>query len=335
MTLPMRTILEAATATLAMVAGMLWAGNAVAAEPAVPPAQLCIYYGWPSYVNGSGGDAVRAAAQFIRCDLVVLGDGIEHPAHGDYASAASIVATLRQAGKEVFGYIDLGVTTQNLSPAHMERYVDEWRAMGASGIFLDDAGYDYGVSRARQDEVIDYVHGQGMSVFINAWNIDDALADVDETGHSSPSRLGPGDIYLAESWLVAGGAYQSILDWAQKADRALQYMRAKQVRVAGVSTAALNKAVASNIGSSKFKMGFWGAAMYNLSAWQWTDVGYSSGNDRLPFYDTASWTYGTSFHNESIAHTSGARRNERATESGRIVVRGNGTSTGTGEFIPY
>lgn len=335
MTLRLRTILDAAAATLAIVAGVLLAGPALAAEPALLPSQLCIYYGWPSYVNGSRGDAVRAAAQFMRCDLVVLGDGIEHPEHGDNRSAASIISTLRQAGKEVFGYIDLGVTTQNLLLADMERYVDEWRTLGASGIFLDDAGYDYGVTRARQDEIIDYVHGQGMSVFINAWNIDDALADVDEAGHPSPSRLGPGDIYLAESWLVAGGAYQSIQPWAQKADRALQYMRAKEVRVAGVSTAALNKAVTTNIGSTKFRMGFWGAAMYNLSAWQWTDVGYSSGNDRMLFYDTAGWIYGTTFLNDSVAHTSGARRNERATDSGRIVVRGNGTSTGTGEFVPY
>lgn len=326
---------RATAAALSAVMGAAAAGPAPAAEPIVQPAQLCLYYGWPSNVNAVGGDVERAAMQFMRCDLVVLGDGVEHPGHADNIAAASIVAILRKAGKEVFGYVDLGVTTQNLTFAQIQHRVDEWQDIGASGIFLDDAGYDYGVTRARQDEVIDLVHARGMSVFINAWDIDDVLADVDQSGYPSLSRLGPGDLYLAESWLVSAGTYQPLQAWAQKADRAMHFMRSKGVRVAGVSTAALNKAVASNAGSARFKMGFWGAAMYNLSAWQWTDVGYSSGNDRLLFYDTAGWTYGTSFLADSITHTSGARRNERATDRGTIVVRGNGVSAGTGEFIRY
>lgn len=309
--------------------------TALAAEPAVRPKQLCLYYGWPSYVNGSGGDVSRAIAQLVKCDLLVIGDGIEHPGHGDHASASVIVSALREAGKEVFGYVDLGVSTQNLSIDTMRAYVDEWRAIGASGVFLDDAGYDYLVTRARQNAMVDYIHASGMTVFMNAWVIDDVLADVDEAGQANPSRMAAGDVYLAESWLVAGGAYQSLAEWALKADKAQQYARSKGVRIAGVSTAALNKAVASNVGTSKFKMGFYGAAMYNLAAWQWTDVGYSSGNDKLMFYNTSTWNYGSSFLSDSITHLSAYRRNERKSDTGTLVVRGNGSSSGTGEFILY
>lgn len=309
--------------------------TAQAAEAAVRPKQLCTYYGWPSYVNGSGGDASRAITHFGKCDLLVIGDGIEHPGHGDHSPTRIIIAALRGAGKEVFGYVDLGVSTQDLLINTMQDYVDEWRAMGASGIFLDDAGYDYQVTRARQNAMVDYIHAAGMTVFMNAWVIDDVLADVDEAGQPSPSRLAAGDVYLAESWLVAGGVYQSLAEWALKADKAQQYARNKRVRIAGVSTAALNKAVANNVGTSKFKMGFYGAAMYQLAAWQWTDVGYSSGNDKLMFYDTSTWNYGSSFLNDSITHLSAYRRNERKSDTGTLVVRGNGSSSGTGEFILY
>ena len=323
------------TACAAVILSSFCAVPAGAAEQVVSPKQLCLYYGWPSYVNGSGGDVTRATAEFSKCDLTVLGDGIEHTSHGDHDAATSIVSALRGKGKEVFGYVDLGVSTQNLSIANMQLYVDEWAAMGASGIFLDDAGYDYEVTRDRQNTIVDYIHGKGMTVFMNAWFIDDALADIDEAGRSNPSHLARNDVYLAESWLVAGGAYQSISEWAIKADKARTYARTKGVRIAGVSTAPLNKAVASNISSSKFMMSFYGAAMYNLAAWQWTDVGYSSGKDKLMFYNTSTWAYGSSFLGDNVTHLNSFRRNERKTNAGTIVVRGNGSSSGTGEFIHY
>jgi hypothetical protein len=253
-------------ALISVFVGMLAVSSAGASEPVARPKQLCIFYGWPSYVNSSGGNISRAIAEFSKCDMTVLGDGIEHVAHGDHGPTASIIAALRQAGKEGFGYIDLGVSTQNLPISNMQAYVNEWQAMGASGIFLDDAGYDYEVTRARQNEMVDYIHGAGMTVFMNAWQIDDAFADTDESGHANPSRLAAGDVYLAESWLVAGGAYQPLRDWADKADKAGDYVLRKGVRITGVTTAALNKAVAKDLNTNKFRMGFYGAAMYGLAA---------------------------------------------------------------------
>jgi len=303
------------------------------AENLSRPKQLCIYYGWPSLINGSRGNIARATAEFEKCDITVLGDEIEHATHGDHSAAESIINALRQTEKEVFGYVDLGVATQNLPISSIQAYADEWRAMGVSGIFLDDAGYDYGVTRARQNVIVDYIHDSGMKVFMNAWGVDDALSDTDESGQWNPSHMAMGDIYLAEDWLVAGGKYQSLRDWAAKADKAQQYALTKGIRLAGVTTAATNKAVVKDLTTSKFKMGFYGAAMYNLSAWQWTDVGYSSGNDKLLFYDASSWNYGASFIDNAIAHLQNYKRHERRTDTGTIVVNGNGASSGTGSFV--
>jgi hypothetical protein len=301
-------------------------------EPITAPQRLCLYYGYPSYVNGGGGDVAAAAAQFMNCDVVVLGDGVEHPEHEENRPAAQIIAALNDAGKQVYGYVDLGVTTVNLDIATMQRYADEWRALGAEGVFLDDAGYDYGVTRARQDALVDYVHQLGLRVFVNAWNIDDVLADVDELQRPSPSRLQAGDWYLAESWLVGGGAYMSLGDWAAKADKALGYARAKGVHIAGVSTAAVNKAAAGDYKLNKFKMGWWGAAMYGLHAWQWTDSAYSSANDVLRFYDRSGSAYGSQFTAAGVTHGSGMRVHTRTTNTGKITVQGDGVSKGTGFF---
>jgi hypothetical protein len=320
-------------ALISVFAGILAASSAHASEPLAQPKQLCIFYGWPSYVNSSDGNIGRAIAEFSKCDMTVLGDGIEHADHGDHGPTASVIAALRQPGKEVFGYIDLGVSTQNLPISNMQAYVNEWRAMGASGIFLDCAGYDYEVTRARQNEMVDYIHGAGMTVFMNAWRIDDVLADSDESGHENPSRLAAGDVYLSESWLVAGGAYQPLRDWADKADKAGEYALRKGIRIAGVTTAALNKAVAKDLSTNKFRMGFYGAAMYGLAAWQWTDAGYGSGNDKLMFYNTLSWDYGSTFLDTAVSHLKNFSRHERMTDTGRIVVTGNGTSSGTGTFV--
>ena len=114
------------------------------------PEKLAIYYGWPSLVNDADGDVNVAAADFANFDIVVLGDGLEHPAHGDHDKTEQIISQLVVSGTEVYGYIDMGVTTQNLSLATAQAYVDEWDAMGVTGIFWDDVGYDFGVDRARQ-----------------------------------------------------------------------------------------------------------------------------------------------------------------------------------------
>lgn len=305
-----------------------------AAEPAVRPKQLCIYYGWPSHVNGSSGNVDAAISHFSKCDMLVIGDGIADLGHGDHVSAYIIISALRLAGKEVFGYSDLGVSTKNLPISTIKSEVDAWRIMGASGIFLDDAGYDYGVTRIRQNAIVDYIHNAGMNVFINAWEIDDVLGDLDEAGRLNPSRLTAGDVYLAESWLMGDGAFQSLSAWGIKADKALTYTRTKGVRIAGVSTTKLNKAITNDISTNKFKMGFYGAAMYNLAAWQWTDISYSADNNKLLFYDTSSWAYGSIFLFNNITHINSNNRNLRESNTGKIIVRGDGLTYGIGEFIP-
>jgi hypothetical protein len=77
---------------------------------------------------------------FNQFDLIVFGDGIASPSHGDHLNTQTIIQSLDSLGKLSFGYVDLGVTTQNLSISLMQITVNNWTLMGVKGIMFDDAG---------------------------------------------------------------------------------------------------------------------------------------------------------------------------------------------------
>ena len=104
------------------------------ALPAVKvPKYLGIYYGWPPNVQNSNGDVTKAVNWFKKFDLLVFGDGLWNPAtNGDYAKCVNITRSLVALGKKVFGYVDLGVTTQNLAISAMQTAVNGWITAGAN-----------------------------------------------------------------------------------------------------------------------------------------------------------------------------------------------------------
>jgi hypothetical protein len=96
------------------------------------PKYLAVYYGWPSLVENSHGNLTKASNWFEKFDLIVFGDGIWKTTHGDHANTKIIIGNLIANNKQVFGYVDLGVKTQNLTEAQMREAVNGWSAMGAN-----------------------------------------------------------------------------------------------------------------------------------------------------------------------------------------------------------
>jgi len=96
------------------------------------PKYLAIYYGWPSLVENSQGNVTKASNWFEKFDLIVFGDGIWKNTHGDHLKTQTIIQNLIAYNKKVFGYVDLGVSTQNLSDVQMREAVDGWSTMGAN-----------------------------------------------------------------------------------------------------------------------------------------------------------------------------------------------------------
>lgn len=183
------------------------------AVPARPAYKLLIYYGYPSLLNGI--PTLAGVAQAIsEYDVVVFGDGIQDPGHPDHANLQVIMDTLRalHPATLVAGYVDLGVSTQNLSEAQMIQRVGWWADMGADLIFWDDAGFDFLVTRDRQNFAVATSHAAGLGCFMNAFNTDDLFL-----GSPAP-LLGPADWFLLESLPYNdGGVYVATANWEPRA----------------------------------------------------------------------------------------------------------------------
>lgn len=229
---------------------------------------LAIYYGWPSSVNGAKGDVQKAVAAFAGYGIVVFGDGNVMP--GGDTNAKTILAGVTAEGGTPYGYVTVGVTDgePNYSVAAIEGYINAWHALGAQGMFLDCAGADYGVSRARFDAVVTYAHSLGMNVMANAWNPADVL--------SGSTTMGPGDSYLGENDVLNDGKLLSAKTYAPKLAAMAAYKKALGISLyetgttksfgnAGQLTAQVEQILAP----------------YGISSFQLTDPMYSSRNNVL------------------------------------------------------
>ncbi len=282
----------------------VYADNSTPGENAETRERLAIYYSYPSIVNGANGDVGLATSEFAAYDLIVFADTIEHQEHADHEKTKQIISNLNALNKKVFGYVDLGCTASKLSISTVQQYMDEWKDMGVYGIFLDCAGFDYGVTRERQNDAVDYAHDKGLYVFMNAWNPDDVSGDLDESGLSNPSLVGTGDWYLAESWMVSSNKYlvheripdghggTSEFDWLVKAQKSLEYQNTKGIRTAAVATNVGGAAQPDDNLDDKFKAAWWSAAMFGFP-FQWTDGFYSSTSSSLIHYSDPLVNYGT------------------------------------------
>jgi len=257
----------------------------VQADGAVRPGDLLIYYSFPSAINGAATiDA--AASEFGAYDYAVIGDGLQdgpgdpNP-HPDHANTVAIINHPVTANTVFFGYIDLGVITQNLPQSEIARRVDAWKAIGIDGIFLDDFGYDYGTTRARQIAAVDYIHAQGLPVFANGWWPDDLFGDAVNANNPGglPTHLGANDLYLSESHQIAEGVYVDEGDWQGKANLLLTYQNELGFTV--LSNTTIDSSGVYD--EAKFFYAWYTAAIYGHTATCWGEYNYSASSSSAPF----------------------------------------------------
>lgn len=144
-------------------------------EPHTKLEKVCIYYGYPSGIGGSW--TVKGAVEIYKqYDICVFGDTYEIETHEAYSETVETLATLKQESPDtkIVGYVPIGVknvgSDSGLSMEELKKRVLLWKKIGANGIFLDEFGYDYGVTRERQNEIVNYVHSQDMFCIANSWN---------------------------------------------------------------------------------------------------------------------------------------------------------------------
>jgi len=274
------------------------------------PKRLAIFHGYVTELQGS----------FSNFDVIVMPNGGQDSEDADYTKIKNTIPGLLSVGKEVFGYLDLGLTSQKLTSVEAQAIVEGWRVMGVTGIMLDNAGYDFGVTRTRQKELVDYIHGRGLKVMIESTEPDDVFASLPAL------TFNVGDYYLSEDWLVGGDKYQNIVAWGLKADKLVKYGNQTNVRIAVVSTATTTK----NINDC-----WWGAAMVNAYAFGFAYPNYSAteiGADTLMTVPVVSTNFGTQFVDTAIIHSPDYRTHTRRTDKGIITISGDGVTSLLGSF---
>lgn len=275
----------------------------------ITPKHLAIYYGYPSLVNGANGNIQAAISTFSAYDIVVFGDGLESQTHPDNANTVAIITGLNSAKTQVFGYINSTLPLDTI-----QTNIDLWATMGVAGIFCDQFGYDYSVTRATQREIVWCAHARlstsnsPLKAFVNASNVDDVFSPaVNPTMNPNGliTRLGPDDLYLAESFAVNNGLFDDtdtnnngIKDFEDKAIKMASYRVTYSTKMAAVATAG-NIAFAQNLADYSY----FAAVANAFDYWGWGEQYYSASSTSLPFRTRAT-LYGTAFTN-SISNNAG------------------------------
>lgn len=258
------------------------------------PKRLAIYYSYPSVVNGAYGDVEKAVRAFGVYDVVVFGDGVEfadqrsdrNPAGvgaDENQKARRIIAALvsRHPPVKIFGYICLG-DSQRLSDQEIQNRVRLWKDMGVSGIFLDEAGYDWKiVDRKRQNAAISFIHSLGLSAFPNAYYPQDlfSLQNLSDKnpGHM-PSALDKRDLFLLESFGVKSGNFEEVAEWQQRVEQAVDYRAKYGSRIFATTTCAQGQ----SFHPQQLAYAWWSAWLYDLDGFSWGEPNFAVPSGILP-----------------------------------------------------
>ncbi len=269
--------------SLSFVLFFVWMGMPAAAraqaDASLRPGELLVYYAWPSVINGAT-TLDQAAAALGQYDYVILGDGLQVDTHPDYTNTVALIAHPAMADTKVFGYVDLGVSTQNLTATEYKLRMLWWSDIGADGIFLDDFGYDFGVTRDRQNDAVDFAHALPLPVIVNAWDPDHAFArTADPTYNPRETRaaLQAGDFYFSESFMVQEGAFVDGAFWREKADKIDRYRQSFGIEVLSVTTTGVG------YDEAQFHYAWHAALIDGHTAIGWGEPSFSSADAVAPY----------------------------------------------------
>lgn len=291
------------------------------------PEHLLVFYAWPSTINGSGGNINSAISHFERYDLIILGRGLEKPTHPDHAKTKQIIEGVKSGNSaiQIFGYINLGTLTAStsLTDEELTQTIDEWKALGATGIFGDEFGFDFGVSRQRQNLFVDHAHSNGLNVMANSWLIEDALDP--EMGVETRLSSEEGDYIMLESFFMSDNA--SLADdfdfQLERAKKAYTYSRTKGIKVAALARISISDYNANSDQTDRFAQAWHAAAMFGFDAFQLTQSNFSALTSEVFYFGNPLESLGSSWKDKDWVREVGTGRIERSTMSKTIFITGN------------
>lgn len=257
------------------------------------PKDLLIYYGWPNSFNSAQNswNNENVAQDMAKYKMIVLGDGVQDPSHGDYSNTEVIIPRVKALNPEtlIFGYV-----TTDQSLANFKTKTDQWDDLEVDGILLDESGYDFGRTRSEFNERVDYVHGKTYSniAFANAWNTDHILGTTNDPSYpnstynssGAESNLTSTDWILLESFPINTTSYtngfESASDWDTRGTKFQGLRNTYHVNFAGVGTISNDHAN----GVCLFEFGYISALMWSLEAYGTSDTSYGASSAAVKFW---------------------------------------------------
>lgn len=257
------------------------------------PQDILFYYGWPNSFNSgdNGWNNENVAQDMAKYGLVILGDGVQDPGHGDYANTQIIIPRIKNLNPltKIFGYV-----TANQDRSAFETKATQWNDLGVDGIFIDEAGYDFGVDRLEFNRLVDYVHllSSANIAFVNAWNMDHIIGTENDDSYPNStynpnemeSSLIFSDWYLLESFTVNtnsyASGYEAKSDWAARGMKAINHRDTYGINLASVSQINNDNAE----GQDYFNFAFTSAMMFSLNATGSSDHFYGASSAAVVYW---------------------------------------------------
>ena len=294
---------------------------------------LLIYYGYPSSFNSdvNGWDTEKVARDMAQYNIIIFGNGVAAIGHTDYANFITIVTRIKilKPGIMLFGYV-----TSNQILSAFQTQADEWDAVSQiDGIFMDEAGYDYGVTRAEFNDCVNYTHSLNCNIcFANAWIMEHIIGITNDVSYPNstynptvtPSELTENDWYLLESYPCNTTSYSGtdgycvMGDWLSRGTKAVANRDEFGINLASVSV--IDKDDPND--TILFDFHYLTTFTFSLDAHGSSHVNYGASVPTIPFYTRINWsnmglTYET---NPSVTvATDNWQIHYRYTDKGRMV----------------
>jgi hypothetical protein len=258
---------------------------------------VLVYYGYlNSFNSGSNSwnnDSVCADIGG-KYDMCVFGDGVQDPSHADYANASYIINKLMTdyPAMEIFGYVSV-----NQALADFQSKASQWDTLNVHGIFLDEAGYDFGKTRDELNQRIKFIREMNGDdkIFVNAWNVNHVLGIENDPSYPNStynvsgveSDLLSSDYYLLENFTVVDGSYESQPQWYIRGNKAKLKEQSHGVKPIAVSVLPNGDANAQE----KFNNIFYGAHLWGLEGVGSSDTSYGASSAQVNYWTRPSVTH--------------------------------------------
>lgn len=260
------------------------------------PDCLLFYYGYLNSFNSAvnGWDNEKVALDMSKYNVCIFGDGVQNPYHPDYSNTQTILTRLKVIKPDIviFGYVS---ANQTLTDFYTK--ANQWDDLHVDGIFIDEAGYDYGVSRDTLNSEIVHIRSKTYAnkCFVNAWNMDHIIGLANDVSYPNTtynpnlhaSLLDSRDIYLLESFAVNTTAYSGNNGYATQSDVLARGNKAVSLSGAyGIKLATLGVIDdSSGTGQDLFNFAYHSALLFGVEYEGTSSISYGSSTAAVKFWD--------------------------------------------------